>query len=227
MMSRPVTPCRSVTTEESLIAADSSSFSARFFSRVRSSGQVPPVAGVQPDHPELGVATKHGVTAPRSKHAASHRESPGSCLGRPGRCLTCRRRPARSRTPRPPAGRTALSSSRRLPPSRPRAPASTAVGSAGIAGACLSPTGWVAPQALSHRATPAWQALALGVLRDHLGHYPSYHRLRCEDRNRLVNRHCRADCRRGLGAARDGWPRGRRPSALLLVQLVISPGVVA
>jgi transposase len=37
MMSRPVTPCRSVTTEDSLIAADSSSFSARCFSRVRSS----------------------------------------------------------------------------------------------------------------------------------------------------------------------------------------------
>ena len=30
------------------------------------------------------------VTAPRSKHAASQRESPGSCLGRPGRCFTCR-----------------------------------------------------------------------------------------------------------------------------------------
>ncbi len=38
MMSRPVTPCRSVTTLDSLIAADSSSF---------------PVAGVQPDDPEL------------------------------------------------------------------------------------------------------------------------------------------------------------------------------
>ena len=36
-----------------------------------------------------GVATKHGVTAPRSKHAASHRESDGSRLGRPGRFLTC------------------------------------------------------------------------------------------------------------------------------------------
>ena len=37
MMSRPVTPCRSVITDDSLTAADSSSFSARFFSRVRSS----------------------------------------------------------------------------------------------------------------------------------------------------------------------------------------------
>ena len=36
-MSRPVTPCRSVSTLEILIAADSSSFSARCFSRVRSS----------------------------------------------------------------------------------------------------------------------------------------------------------------------------------------------
>jgi hypothetical protein len=35
--SRPVTPCRSVSTLEILIAADSSSFSARCFSRVRSS----------------------------------------------------------------------------------------------------------------------------------------------------------------------------------------------
>ena len=33
MMSRPVTPCRSVSSDESLIAADSSSFSAQFFSR--------------------------------------------------------------------------------------------------------------------------------------------------------------------------------------------------
>jgi hypothetical protein len=32
MMSRPVTPCRSVTTLEILIAADSSSFSACYFS---------------------------------------------------------------------------------------------------------------------------------------------------------------------------------------------------
>ena len=37
MMSRPVTPCRSVSTAEILSAADSSSFSARCFSRVRSS----------------------------------------------------------------------------------------------------------------------------------------------------------------------------------------------
>jgi hypothetical protein len=35
-MSRPVTPCRPVRTEEILTAADSSSFSARCFSRVRS-----------------------------------------------------------------------------------------------------------------------------------------------------------------------------------------------
>ena len=36
-----------------------------------------------------GVATKQAVTAPRSKHAASHRESAGSRFGRPGRFLTC------------------------------------------------------------------------------------------------------------------------------------------
>ena len=36
------------------------------------------------------VATKQEVTAPRSKHAASQRESDGSRLGRPGRFLTCR-----------------------------------------------------------------------------------------------------------------------------------------
>ena len=30
-----------------------------------------------------GVATKHAVTAPRSKHAASQRESAGSRLGWP------------------------------------------------------------------------------------------------------------------------------------------------
>ena len=37
MMSRPVTPCRSVITEDSFNAADSSSFSTRCFSRLRSS----------------------------------------------------------------------------------------------------------------------------------------------------------------------------------------------
>ena len=52
-MSRPVTPCRSVITVDSLIAADSSSFSARCFSRVAFLGQVPPVPGVQPDDAEL------------------------------------------------------------------------------------------------------------------------------------------------------------------------------
>ena len=36
MISRPVTPCRSLTSDDSLTAASSSSFSARCFSRVRS-----------------------------------------------------------------------------------------------------------------------------------------------------------------------------------------------
>ena len=53
MMSRPVTRCRSVSTLEILIAADSSSFSARCFSRVRSSGQVPAVPATQLRDPEL------------------------------------------------------------------------------------------------------------------------------------------------------------------------------
>jgi len=51
-MSRPVTPCRSVSTLETLIAADSSSFSALLVPGALV-GQVPPVAGVQPDDPEL------------------------------------------------------------------------------------------------------------------------------------------------------------------------------
>jgi len=38
------------------------------------------------------VATKHEVTAPRSKHTASHRESDGSRFGRPGRFRTCQHR---------------------------------------------------------------------------------------------------------------------------------------
>ena len=71
-MSRPVTPCRSVSTLEILIAADSSSFSARCFSRVRSLGQVPAVAGVQPDDPEL----RRGHEARRDRAALEARRQP-------------------------------------------------------------------------------------------------------------------------------------------------------
>ena len=88
-MSRPVTPCRSVTTEDSLIAADSSSFSARFFSRVRSWIRSRRYRVCSRMIRNSGSATKQDRTAPRSKHAASQRESAGSRLGRPGRCLTC------------------------------------------------------------------------------------------------------------------------------------------
>ena len=89
-MSRPVTPCRSVITLESLIAADSSSFSARCFSRPRSSVRSRRYRVCSRMIRNSGVATKQDVTAPRSKHAASHRESDGSRFGRPGRFLTCR-----------------------------------------------------------------------------------------------------------------------------------------
>ena len=89
MMSRPVTPCRSLTTDDTLIAADSSSFSVRCFSRVRSSVSSRRYRVCSRMTRNSGVATKHDVTAPRSKHAASHRESDGSRLGRPGRFLTC------------------------------------------------------------------------------------------------------------------------------------------
>ena len=88
-MSRPVTPCRSVSTLEILIAADSSSFSARCFSRVRSSVRSRRYRVCSRMIRNSGVATKQEVMAPRSKHAASHRESAGSRLGRPGRFLTC------------------------------------------------------------------------------------------------------------------------------------------
>ena len=84
MISRPVTPCRSVSTLDSLIAA-----SARCFSRVRSSVRSRRRRVCSRMIRNSGVATKHGVTAPRSKHAASQRESAGSRLGRPGRFLTC------------------------------------------------------------------------------------------------------------------------------------------
>jgi hypothetical protein len=89
MMSRPVTPCGSVTTLEILIAADSSSFSARCFSRVRSSVRSRRYRVCSRIIRNSGVAMKHDGTAPRSKHAASQRESDGSRLGRPGRFLTC------------------------------------------------------------------------------------------------------------------------------------------
>ena len=78
MMSRPVTPCRSVTTDESLIAADSSSFSARCFSRVRSWVRSRRYRVCSRMIRNSSVATKHARTAPRSKHAASQRESAGS-----------------------------------------------------------------------------------------------------------------------------------------------------
>ena len=73
MMSRPVTPCRSVTTLDSLIAADSSSFSARCFSRVRSAVRSRRYRVCSRMIRNSGVATKQEVMAPRSKHAASHR----------------------------------------------------------------------------------------------------------------------------------------------------------
>ena len=73
--------------------------------------------------PNSGVATKHAVTAPRSKHAASHRESLLSRLGRPGRFLTCRGRRARTQSLRPPAGRRPASLSPRSLPAPRRAPA--------------------------------------------------------------------------------------------------------
>jgi hypothetical protein len=88
-MSRPGTPCRSVTTEESLTAAGSSSFSALFFSRVRSSVRSRRYRVCSRIRRNSGVAAKQAVTAPRSKHAASQRESDGSRSGRPGRFLTC------------------------------------------------------------------------------------------------------------------------------------------
>ena len=88
-MSRPVTPCRSVRTLEILIAADSSSFSARCFSRVRSSVRSRRYRVCSRMIRNSGVATKQEVMAPRSKHTASHRESDGSRFGRPGRFLTC------------------------------------------------------------------------------------------------------------------------------------------
>ena len=88
-MSRPVTPCRSDRTQDSLIAALSSSFSVRCLSRVRSSIRSRRYRVCSRMMRNSGVATKQEVTAPRSKHAASQRESAGSRFGRPGRFLTC------------------------------------------------------------------------------------------------------------------------------------------
>lgn len=89
-MSRPVTLCRSLTTDDSLTAADSSSFSTRCFSRVRSPVRSRRYRVCSRITRNSGVATKHPVTAPRSKHTASHRESDGSRFGRSGRFFTCR-----------------------------------------------------------------------------------------------------------------------------------------
>ena len=83
MMSRPVTPCRSLTKDDSLIAADSSSFSARCFSQMRSSGSSRRYRVCSRMIRNFGVATKQDVTELRSKHAASHRESDGSRSGLP------------------------------------------------------------------------------------------------------------------------------------------------
>ena len=65
-------------TDDSLIAADSSSFSALFFSRVRSPVRSRWYRVCSRITRNSGSATKQAVTAPRSKHAASHRESAGS-----------------------------------------------------------------------------------------------------------------------------------------------------
>jgi hypothetical protein len=89
MMSRPVTPCRSGSTEDSLIAAPSSGFSTRCLSRVRSSIRSRRYRVCSRITRNSGVATKQDVTAPRSKHAVSQRESAGSRFGRPGRFRTC------------------------------------------------------------------------------------------------------------------------------------------
>jgi hypothetical protein len=90
MMSRPVIPCTSASTAEILIAADSSSLSARFLSRVRSPVRSRRYRVCSRISPNSGVATKHGEMLPRSKHTVIHTESGQSRLGRPGRFLTCR-----------------------------------------------------------------------------------------------------------------------------------------
>jgi hypothetical protein len=72
MMSRPVTPCWSLTTLESLIAADSQQLFRAVFLPGPLAGQVPPVAGVQPDHLELG----RGHEAGRDRAALKARRQP-------------------------------------------------------------------------------------------------------------------------------------------------------
>ena len=76
-------------TDDSFSAADSSSFSARCFSLVRSPVRSRRYLVCSRISRNSGVATKHEVTLPRSKHTASQRESDGSRFGRPGRCFTC------------------------------------------------------------------------------------------------------------------------------------------
>ena len=88
-MSRPVTPCRSVSTLGILVAADSGSFSARCLSRVGSAVRSRRYRVGSRMTRNSGVTAKQAVTAPRSKHAASQRESAGSRPGRPGRFLAC------------------------------------------------------------------------------------------------------------------------------------------
>ena len=125
-MSRPVTKCRREITLDSLIAADSSSFSVRCFSRVRSSVRSRRYRVCSRITRYSGVATKQAVTAPRSKHAASHRESDGSRFGRPGRFLTCLASASTHSNPSASSRQNGPSCNPRSPPSPLRAPASTA-----------------------------------------------------------------------------------------------------
>ena len=62
-------PMEPVPPPDSLSAADSSSFSARCFSRVRSSVRSPPVPDVQPDHPALRNGRKTGGDRAAQKSA--------------------------------------------------------------------------------------------------------------------------------------------------------------
>ena len=106
MISRPVTPCRSVSTDDSLIAASSSSFSARCFSRVRSPVRSRRRRVCSRMTRNSGVATKQGKTLPPLSWWCRNCGSPGHAvpdhdLTAPGSSRPARPCRCRCRTPGP------------------------------------------------------------------------------------------------------------------------------
>ena len=139
MMSRPVTPCRSVTTLDSLIAGRFQQLLGPVLLPGPVLGQVTPVAGVQPDDPELRSGDEAGpdrAALEALRQPAGVRRVP---LGAAGQVLDLLgvRQHALEPLGLEPVER-ALPVVRRLPPSPPPAPARTAASPPAPA----PPAGW-------------------------------------------------------------------------------------